>query len=114
MEEYVKETLGKQMKDYQTKLTVISNIVNVLVRLDNEANVPNIDPEEFARRGYAITKILNQVKNDFGEQFMLTIFLQTNKKLGHVLGPLNSTILKTFINLGFNIEVKKVVEYCKS
>ena len=90
-----------------------NNIVQVLIRLDNEARIPNIEAAEFSRRGQAITKILEKIETDFGEEFMWQMFAITNKKLGHSLGPLDLSFVKRLMKLGYVIKINKVSEYEK-
>jgi len=62
----------------------------------------------------AIKFLLNKVKEDFGKDFLIKIFIITNKKLGYTLRPLDDTILRILVEYGFEIKnVKSVVEYEK-
>lgn len=88
------------------------NIVNVLVRLDVEAKTHDITEEEFGKRGAAISRVLHEVENDFGEQVMVKIFIDASKQAGHTIGPLDSLFLEKLFKLGFKIRgVGKIVSY---
>ena len=101
------------INNMQNKEVILNTIVQVLSRLDSEANKPNISPEDYAHRGHAITKILNKVENDFGKIFMLNVFTFTNKTVGHTIGPLEPVIVNKLIDLGCKINVNKVVQFKK-
>ncbi len=91
-----------------------NNIITVLVRLDNEAHEKGISPLEYARRGFGITNISNRVINDFGINYYLRILDKTNRKLGHTLGPLDSTIVKQLVKEGCVVSnMRRCVEYAK-
>ncbi len=94
--------------------TVIDNIVSVLIRLDREASKSDISAYEFAKRGNAIKHILNKIENDFGLKFMIDIFVLTNQKLGHTLGPLHTEIIQKLTSQDFTItNIKNAVFYKK-
>lgn len=93
---------------------ITNNIVDVLVRLDNEAKTfkpsdneaKTFKPlnKEYIVRLCAIQNILEKVSEDFGENYMIYVFALTCKKLGHTLGPLHSKTVKKLISKGFKIE----------
>lgn len=98
-----------------TDMDVISNnIINTLIKLNKESQKKDIDPNEFGKIGFAITYILNKVEDDFGKDKFLEIFKKTNTQLGHTLGPLNISIIKKLVSLGFEIkQIKRGVKYQK-
>lgn len=94
--------------------TITDNIITVLVKLDNESKEKDISATEFGKRGNAITNLLLQVENDFGIEYMLKIFIIACKKLGHTLGPLDTSVVKKLIENGFIVnKIDKVVSYEK-
>lgn len=82
---------------------ITKNIIDVLVRLDNEAK--NFEPldVEYIRRGCAIKCILEKVSEDFGEDYMIKIFTKTCKRLGHTLSPLHSQTIQKLMSKGFTV-----------
>ena len=84
------------------------NIIDVLIRLDNESKEQNITKEEYFKRGQAIKFLMNKIEEDFGELFLKEIFIQTNEKLGRTLSLLDISIVQKLLLLGFEIkEIKK-------
>lgn len=103
------------MSDSHIQQQITDNIINALVRLDNDAKQPNTSAEMFGKCGRAILTLLNKVESDFGTGYMINVFINTNKQLGHTLGPLDSSIIKKLLSYGFKIDnIKKVCEYEKN
>ena len=81
------------------------NIIAVLKRLTEEAEqIDKLNTEssvniEYARRSYAIKYILDKVCSDFGEKYMLDVFLKACNELGRTVNPLGYTIVKKKKNL---------------
>jgi hypothetical protein len=91
---------------------ISDSIISTLVRLHNEAKEPNITTQEWARRGNAITYILNKIEADFGVKYMLHIFVWTSKQLGESLAPINHTIVQKLLSNGCKIKKwNKILRY---
>ena len=89
-------------------------VVNVLVRLHNDAKLYGIVSDDYLRCAYAIKKILYKVKADFDSETMVNIVKITIDKLGETLKPLDYTILKEMIQAGFVVtKVNKISRYDK-
>ena len=75
-------------------------IVNVLMRLDREANAEGVDAITFARKARAIQNILEVVQNDHGEDALVLIVMTTTRRLGHSLGPLYANVVEKLVARG--------------
>ena len=93
---------ARKIPDNDTK-HAFKIIVDVLMRLDNEAKEYEAMHEEYIRRAQAIKNILDKVKEDFGSEAVGQLVTLTSEKLGHTLGPLHFTIVKELINIGFKV-----------
>jgi hypothetical protein len=105
-------TTDEQQQQQQAEIVlngIMENVSAALIRLHREAKEhKGRDVVEFAKRGMAITAVLNQLERDFGVSFMLYVFCKTNEKLGETLGPLRGEFLNKLTDNGFafkNIEV---------
>jgi hypothetical protein len=88
--------------------------VDALIKCDITKDSPYFnDKKEFARRGHAIELILEDVERKFGLEWMLQLFEVTCGKLGHILCPVSSSIVKKLIENGFEIKVGKCLQYDK-
>ena len=91
---------------------ISENIIATLMRLHLEAKEPHITTQEWARRGNAITYILNKIETDFGAKYMLHIFVWTSKQLGESLAPINHTIVQKLLENGCKIKKwHKILRY---
>ncbi len=108
--------LNKQTNSMESIPKNAENFISVLTLLDNKAKQFKLknNADEYGKRGLAITKLLNQIENDFGIEYMIDIFIRTSKQLGHNLGPLDSSIVTKLIDNGFEIKnVSNIVKYKK-
>ena len=64
---------------------IIMYLIKDLIKLDNELNSFDIYSDEFKRKGLELTKVLNHVKDFYGEDTTLNIIELTNIILGHKL-----------------------------
>ena len=92
---------------------IFNNIVNVLIRLDNEAHEKNVSQYEYARRGFAIANLSNRVIKDFGMKYYLTVLKTIDKKLSRSLSPLDISLVKKLKQSGYQIEIIECLEYQK-
>ena len=79
------------------------NIITVLIRLDTEAQLLKCELPEYVKRGNAITNILNKVSSDFGEAFMVAIYVDACDRAGHTINPIDNVNLRKMLKHGITI-----------
>ena len=89
------------------------SVIDVLIRLANEASQIDELDVEHGRRANAIKYILDKVCNDFGEKYMLYVFKKASDELGNTIGPLDYTILNKLVSLGCKVTNVKSIVSCK-
>ena len=77
-----------------------NSIINVLMRLDREANADGVDAMTFARKARAIQNILEAVEHDCGEDALVLVVRTTTRRLGHSLGPLYANVAEKLVARG--------------
>ena len=87
------------MAQLEESKTIVSNIIEVLVRLDKEMREHHRTSKDFKSRMIGINSILTRVEKDFSEDLLIYIILRVKGLLGHNL-PLNHIILKKLVNRG--------------
>ncbi len=95
-------------------LYITENVVSVLMRLHHEAESCRIKYQmsEYVHRSDAIKSLLEQVEKDFGEEYMLYVFMMASDRLGDTLGPLDPTILQKLIKMGCVVKkIKSVLSF---
>ena len=75
-------------------------IINVLMRLDREANAEGVDAMTFARKARAIQNILEVVEHDYGEDALVLVVVTATRRLGHRLGPLYANVVEKLVARG--------------
>ena len=69
-------------------------VINVLMRLDREANADGVDAMTFARKARAIRNILEVV------DALVLIVMTTIRRLGHSLGPVYANVAEKLVGRG--------------
>ena len=77
-----------------------NTVINVLMRLDSEANASGVDAMTFARKARAIQNILEVVEHDYGVDAMVLIVVSATHRLGHSLGPLYANVVEKLLARG--------------
>ena len=97
---------------FSPTISIERNAISVLLRLDSEANQPNITANELGNVGRRITCLLRKFEEDFGTRFMINAFKKANEQAGHTIGPLEDTFVFKLMEMGFTIEnVRRVVKF---
>lgn len=80
------------------------NIVAVLIRLHNEAKeCKKTNLNDYQIRANGIKRVLEQVETKLNEDIMFRIFIETNKRLGETLNPLDAGFVVKLMDKGFVI-----------
>ena len=82
---------------------IINSIIESLMNLDSQSRI--ISSQDFLERSIQIKNILNNVEQKMGEEVFKQIFLETNKRLGHTIGPIHITIAQKLCNMGLSIKM---------
>ena len=77
-----------------------NSIINVLMRLDGEANADGVDAMTFARKARAIQNILEGVEHDYGVDALVLVVVAATRRLGHSLGPLYANVVEKLVARG--------------
>ena len=90
----------------------MNNIIELLIKIDRKANEKNISDEVYINCGKLILKISNDIIDEYGIYTYLKLLNDVNKKLGHTLSPLDSTLIQKLIVVGCNVKIKSYHQYC--
>ena len=64
---------------------LINNIIEVVIKLDNEIQNYDRISKDFAIRLYGIDKVLTKVDESFGEGILVQIICTIQERIGHAL-----------------------------
>ena len=75
-----------------------------LKELDAEARVQDITPEAYQKCKLVMGQLLIYIENEFGFDSMVDLIKITSEDIGHPLGPIDKSITKKLVKLGWIID----------
>lgn len=83
---------------------LLSVLIMRLKELDAEARVQDITPEAYQKCKLVMGQLLIYIENEFGFDSMVDLIKITSEDIGHPLGPIDKSITKKLVKLGWIID----------
>ena len=90
-----------EIKKDMNNVKIRGNIITELLRLDHEGRKKKANEGKWSfKLAMAITKILRDIKQEFGSYVMVMIHQEASEAAGHIIAPFGSELLEDMINIG--------------